>query len=184
MKIILRSENISDVLLELEDGSQVRYSDLEADSKIRAQAYDLITTDQVVNAAGQKTEVCACGHHKDQHTATGCNMPLDRMDWMKGFCECKEYRYDEAGELAYLRSRQAELLQLIGEIDDCFSSCDMCLGEGGHHEGPYYVECPTCLGNRYKVTDYRALYLLQTEICAILQRREYHPDYHPEDNDD
>lgn len=118
-------------------------------------------------------EICKCGHPRDKHTEDAGCVELENVYDPRDFCHCRNYEYSEAAELDYLRKSETKLLEFLGCFDDCFASCPDCGGIGFHTEGPYEIDCPTCLGHGYKVIDYRSLYTLHFGAVGILHRRNF-----------
>jgi hypothetical protein len=130
----------------------------------------------IIPADVEKREVCKCGHPKERHSPD-CLEPLNPDDFLQGYCQCQTYEYSPYGELDWLRKQHTEMLKFMDAIDNCFKWCE-CDG-GGHNEGPYFVECPTCLGHGMRVTDFRSLHTLHYTAASILKTRWYHPDFRP-----
>jgi hypothetical protein len=131
----------------------------------------------IIPAPESKREVCRCGHPQEEHGTGNCHAWVESTDEKETgwYCKCEHYEYSAEGELEWLRKQHTEMLNFFNAFDDCYKWCE-CDG-GGHNEGPYFVECPTCLGHGMRVTDYRALNTLHYHAASILKTRWYHPDF-------
>jgi hypothetical protein len=87
--------------------------------------------------------------------------------WEKWRDEMGEARYqDEVKIIPALRAQVEKLTDMLKALDESFTSCH-CEG-GGHEEGPYWVECPACLGYSRHMEDSRKLYALASDVHYML----------------